>query len=739
MDKIADSNGENKQDSKRESCHHSILPADSPTSLVEFLSEITESSNELGSTEVDWNETFADMVEELLLSNLRGVYQGAIKQIVELGYTEDVAEKALSRKALYIQEGDPVSNVVNATLNVLKGKNVATSDTVFENFQHLLSYTMLEMITVLRQFRPSLTVGEAMWSLLICDLNVSSACTVEDFLNVDSNEESSTSPSIPQLKSEVQSSTSPSCTSQESCPTHKKCKHEAPTIGKLQSSPNKKSSLASERVKPEEENDSLPTVSGRPFETSEDICKVGSISKDHNIKEIESLRQIYLHMDKIYRASRKGGLTTDKKMEPPSDIHNQQMKSVSSNTTSKQGVCASDATLPDTISSSSIVNPNISASDTISKPKSQPNPFDAQKTPDYYAEIPYDESLGKYLPRDKKDECILKLVPRMHLLQGELQSWINWANKKIMQVTARVGKLRPELKMLKKEKQEAEKDAILFQENAAKISQVDNATENTKKLIESTTSDALILEVENMLLSEELDADRLSLEKSLTRHQQALKREQTALKKAESLESENALHRDDLSRDKQKLSKLQQELDKEKILLTRVEGRVRTEEAEKEKLLAQVASIRREGKQLAEHIKAEEDKIRKKAACKLQKYVDLIVKLESQLEEVKQKSESAKTAALHKGEPSGSKKPCTSKTVVSCQAKSAARSFRREQECVMCLSEEASVVFLPCAHEVLCPACNKLHEKQRMKDCPSCRTPIQHRIHVRFAADQWRV
>ncbi|GAB2266385.1 hypothetical protein Dimus_001394 [Dionaea muscipula] len=53
---------------------------------------------------------------------------------------------------------------------------------------------------------------------------------------------------------------------------------------------------------------------------------------------------------------------------------------------------------------------------------------------------------------------------------------------------------------------------------------------------------------------------------------------------------------------------------------------------------------------------------------------------------------------------------------------------KRERECVMCLSEEMSVVFLPCAHQVVCTMCNELHVKQGMKDCPSCRSPIQRRI-----------
>ncbi|OIW12692.1 hypothetical protein TanjilG_24625 [Lupinus angustifolius] len=801
MDKIADSSGENKEDNVDKPFHHFIVPDDSSLSLIDFppyelpLYEISQSSNEFDSLVVesdhhreepevhmhelvDWNDSFAIKVEELLLSNLQAVFKDAIEQIVELGYSEDVAEKALSRKAIYIQEGDPVSNIVNDTLNVLKGKyvatpdvlkgkDIATLDVIFENFQHMLYYTMLEMITVLREVRPSLTIGEAMWVLLMSDLNVSLACSVEDCLNVVFNGDSYISHSFTQSKSEVQRSdiisnySSP--TSHDSSPTYKKCKSEAPPLGKLQNSPNDKSYFASEVVKPHEENASLPTPTGKPPGTSGGDCKVGHCSKRHNRKEIAALRQKFLHMEKVYRARGKGGLKTgkftsvgglmiDKRIKPPYDIHNQQMKGDSSNTTSKQGVCASDAmchvstndasilpigssskTLSDT-TSSPIEKPNISASETMSKPKSEPSFFDAQHILDECVGIPYDESLGMYVPRDQKDEIILKLVPRVNLLQGELQSWSSWTNQKVMQVTTRLGRLQPELKMLKNEKQEAEIDAKLFQENIVnRISEMENTMENTKKQIENTTSIAFMRDAENTLLKNELDAAKLSFQESMISHQQALEREHIALQKLESLDRENALHRDELEREKHKLSNLRQQLDKEKTLLVKVEGRLEKEITEIENILKQSASIIEERKQLAENIKVEEDKIIKKAAGNLQKYVEVIANLETHLEDLKQKSESEKIAALRKGKPMGSKQWGSSQTMVSCQSKSATGSLRREHECVMCLSEEISVVFLPCAHQVVCAECNELHEKQGMKDCPSCRAPIQQRIHAKFA------
>ncbi|KAG5080126.1 hypothetical protein AAZX31_02G144000 [Glycine max] len=803
MDKTDD--GEDRQDkgckNKRKLTHPSILPASFPSSLIEFPryqlpvpqsglngfspSELwaelfREDEPELYMHElVDWNDPIASQLEELLLSNLQAIFSGALKRVVELGFDARLVEMSLSRKALYIEEGDPVSNIVHQTVNVLKGEDDTITDFIFDNFQHLLHYTMVEMISVVREVRPSLTVGEAMWLLLICDLNLSLACAVEDRLSVVCNGENSTSSSSPQ-------SNCSSPTFQKDLSTnHQNQKSEEPKFGSFQNSANNQGPHASGGVKIKAENASLPITAETSSGTSgipAHECKSGPCSKRHNRKEIAALRQRFLHMEKTYRSCGKGSfksgkvtnvssLVVEKRLKPPSEIPNQQMKCGSSNMISTKGVRSANVachvsnndasvlpaggksgTLPakDTISTSRMVNANTSTPGNMSKPKSELS-FSV-KILDYCADIPFDEALGKYVPRDEKDRLILKLITRVQELQNELHGWNNWTNQKVMQVTNRLGKLQAEFKTLRKEKQDAEllkKDKKIVEENAVKrISEMENAMENTKKQIESAASATLVLEAENSLLKKELDAAKLWVVKSMTSHQQALEREQMALKQAQILESQNSLLRDELEREKHKLFNLQQELHKETNLQAKVEGRLAKERAAKEKLLAQAASIKKEREQLEQHMKSEEDMARKKAATDLQKYVEDIGKLEKELVDLKLKSDSEKIAALRrcvdvrndsfsrtKSAPNmkGNKKSDTSQTLVSYQDKLAAGSLRREQECVMCLSEEMSVVFLPCAHQVVCPECNELHEKQGMKECPSCRAPIQRRIHARFA------
>lgn len=163
----------------------------------------------------------------------------------------------------------------------------------------------------------------------------------------------------------------------------------------------------------------------------------------------------------------------------------------------------------------------------------------------------------------------------------------------------------------------------------------------------------------------------------------------------------------------------------------------------------QTSSMRKERKQIEVSTKSKEDMVKLKAENNLQKYKDDIQKLEKEISQLRLKTDSPKIAALRRGidgsyaskltdvksgqDHKQSRVPYTSEAVAEFHVYPESGGVKRERECVMCLSEEMSVVFLPCAHQVVCITCNELHEKQGMKDCPSCRSPIQRRISVRYA------
>nr|GLL41970.1 putative E3 ubiquitin-protein ligase RF298 [Ipomoea trifida] len=130
------------------------------------------------------------------------------------------------------------------------------------------------------------------------------------------------------------------------------------------------------------------------------------------------------------------------------------------------------------------------------------------------------------------------------------------------------------------------------------------------------------------------------------------------------------------------------------------------EEREKTMLLQKAEALRRERAQMKELARAEEDHLRAMAEENRHKFKEQMEKLTAEISALKM--EAAGESSSQQG------------------------GIKREWECVMCLTEPKSVIFLPCAHQALCTTCNMLHERQRMKDCPVCRTPIMKRIQIRF-------
>lgn len=182
------------------------------------------------------------------------------------------------------------------------------------------------------------------------------------------------------------------------------------------------------------------------------------------------------------------------------------------------------------------------------------------------------------------------------------------------------------------------------------------------------------------------------------------------------------------------------------------QGRYALERRLKEEALTQANSLKKEKEQIEASAKCKEDTMKLKEESNVLKHKANLQKLENEILQLQLKTDSSKIAALRRG-IGGSYASKLTLTLTDFSRTSAAAalaqryisrnlktadikedygSVKRERECVMCLTEEMSVVFLPCAHQVVCLKCNELHEKQGMRDCPSCRTLIQDRIPVRY-------
>ncbi|KAK4586994.1 hypothetical protein RGQ29_023934 [Quercus rubra] len=779
--------------------------------------------------DADWSDLTEAELEELVLSNLDAIFKSAIKKIIARGYTEEVAAKAVLRSGLCYGCKDTVSNIVDNALAFLRsGQEIDPSrEHYFEDLQQLGKYVLAELVCVLREVRPFFSTGDAMWCLLICDMNVSHACAMDgdplsSFVGDGASSGSSYNSTQIQSKTEIKSLelNLPSPSKQFNC-SHS-TQSEAPTMAGVPNIMKPKNSLVLNGLVSEKEG---TTTTSDTIDKSFNVAgtsqspaveeKFGGSRKVHSgtTKREYILRQKSLHVEKHYRTygskgssrggklSAFGGLILDKKLKSVSESAAVNLKSASlkinkpvvvdvpqvngnhslSVNSGLPSSAASNLESINTISALSKTNtsttvaavnsppalpapstpPSLSAADTelsLSLPTESnsamvPSSCNAEPSNCSFAGIPYDKSLGQWVPRDKKDELILKLVPRVRDLQNQLQEWTEWANQKVMQAARRLSKEKAELKTLRQEKEEVErlkKEKQTLEENTMKkLSEMENALCKASGQVERANSAVRRLEVENAQLRQEMEAAKLRAAESAASCEEVSKREKKTLMKFQSWEKQKTLFQEELSTEKRKVTQLLQELEQDKCLEEQLEAKWKQEEKGKEELLVQANSIRKEREQIEASTKSKEDMIKSKAEKNLQKYKDDIEKLEKEISQLRLKTDSSKIAALKRGidgsyasrltdirnglDHQNSWSPYISDVVREFQDYSESGGVKRERECVMCLSEEMSVVFLPCAHQVVCTTCNELHEKQGMKDCPSCRSPIQRRISVRYA------
>jgi chromosome segregation ATPase len=182
-----------------------------------------------------------------------------------------------------------------------------------------------------------------------------------------------------------------------------------------------------------------------------------------------------------------------------------------------------------------------------------------------YAGILYDKSLTRWVPRDKKDEMIMKLIPRARELQNQLQEWTEWANQKVMQAARRLGKDKAEFKSLRQEKEEVERlkkeKQTLEESTMKKLTEMENALCKASGQVEIANSAVQRLEVENAALRQEMEAAKLRAVESAASCQEVSKREKKTLMKFQSWEKQKALLQEEFATERRKVLELLQDLE----------------------------------------------------------------------------------------------------------------------------------------------------------------------------------
>lgn len=158
----------------------------------------------------------------------------------------------------------------------------------------------------------------------------------------------------------------------------------------------------------------------------------------------------------------------------------------------------------------------------------------------------------------------------------------------------------------------------------------------------------------------------------------------------------------------------------------------------KELAIAQVEEEQRSKEAAEVSVKRKQEALRSKKEIDFQRHKDDIQRLEEELSSLKASVESTpltsplNTLSTGDYETAKSQKEINARMLheLSKLQVSSHKEGNFDRECLICMKDEVSVVFLPCAHQVLCASCNEVYEKKAKASCPCCHTQIEQVIRV---------
>lgn len=661
------------------------------------------------SDEPGWGYCTEEQLEEILLKNLEFVYNEAVSKIVALGYDEDTALKAVLRNGHCYGGMDVLTNILHNSLAFLnsnngayvgvgvngavcagfarEGDNTDELEPVFADLKHLEEYSLAGMVCLLQQVRPNLSKGDAMWCLLMSDLHVGKASTIEIPVPGSASAGARGAAVVESGGGGGKARTKP--VAHRSFPP---CKfHEGWGFG----------------------NGDYPT-------NANGILSCAPVLQ----REIEFPKRFDLSppmkcLLKRNVAMFAAGFRANTKQLQAKGKANVPGRSAVSNLDSP--VVSGAETTVDTCGHSRVVDNQEAVNSVLSK----------------FRDLNLDENL-EFVAEDQKDEVIVSIFHQIKDLEKQAKERKEWAYQKALQAAKKLSSDLTELKTLRMDREETQKlkkgKQALEDTTMKRLSEMENALRKASGQVDRANGAVRRLETENAEIRAEMEASKLSASESVTACLEVAKKEKKYLKKL-------------LAWEKQK-AKLQKEISdlKEKILEDRevsAQNKQRQKEAEakwKEELKAQEDALalveeERRSKEAAESDnKRGFEALRLKIELDFQRHKDDLSRLENDLSRLKA---SVRSAALHHQNTSPIKdfegtKPqreTIAKLLLDLDDLSESEA-NNNRECIICMKDEVSVVFLPCAHQVMCAKCSDEYGKNGKAACPCCRVQIQQRIRV---------
>ncbi|KAG2326711.1 hypothetical protein Bca4012_035647 [Brassica carinata] len=580
-----------------------------------------------------------EQLEDLLLKHLECLYNEAVSKLVSLGHGEDVALRAVLSNGYCYGGMDVSTNIVHNALACLKGGNGEDKDedgsgAVFADLRQLVEYSLAGMVYLLKQVKPCLSKGDALWCLLVSELHVGKASTID-----------------------------------------------IPSSGKVDGGSSIVKGVDS----------TAPAGSGEELKTLErEIDCPRRFNLSPAMKSL--LRENVAAFAAGYHASMK-----QKKMQSEaSDI------SLSCADTSEESV-------------GSVMGK--------------------------FQDLNLDDGADS-APEEGKDVALIGLFRQVQDLKRQLKERKEWAQKKAMQAAQKVSDELAELNSLRSEREETlrlKKGKQTGEESTMKrISEMENDLRKVSGHVDKANMIARRLENENAVIRAEMEACKLSESESLTACIEASKKEKKRLKRLVAWEKQKLKLQDEIAAEKEKIKALDRALAQITQEEKEYEEKWREEQKAKEQALAQVEEEQRSKEATEARNKRNVESVRLKIEIDFQRRKDDLQRLEQELSRLNKASSTDSSLQFNNtSHTKGKSDNPKGEVVVSKLLEELARldgfyekEANYDRECLICMKDEVSVVFLPCAHQVVCASCSDSFMGGGEATCPCCRVPIQQRIRV---------
>ncbi|XP_042063811.1 MND1-interacting protein 1-like [Salvia splendens] len=332
-------------------------------------------------------------------------------------------------------------------------------------------------------------------------------------------------------------------------------------------------------------------------------------------------------------------------------------------------------------------------------------------------------------PNDPKTAFIIDFIKSIRDLEEKVKVQKKWAQTKVIDSAKRLSKDLLELKMLKLDRVHSQglKDKNLYAENAYSLLVMETEQTLRNMNCEASRVRELVrtLELSKAHIKADTEALRLSTSEYESDLNRVLHREMKLMKKVATFGKQITNLRVNITEAKQKVLQLQHDILQIEKEAKEAEDGWKQEGREKERKIALEGTEARRVEAHRAYLRQELTECRQNAENALRAKEDDLQRLEQELSRVQMFYQMSIVSLegdtfLYNG------------VEVASLEKNAPSESSRHWTCMKCFTNDVSILFLPCAHQVLCAPCHEGSTSSSMgkQRCPFCGAEIEQSIKV---------